>query len=114
MLVGCLLHTVCCKSLELKTKDRLPVNLSMELHVGNLEVYVIVLKLIEDVERSVVTCIGLGWVKGTRCIHCVAERVDIEVTADSSGNDIRRAGKSTRSLLVTVRTIGKQGNGKVL
>ena len=67
---------------QLQTSDRLEAQLSLELCVEYIQVDVVILQLVEDIERSVVRRVVLSWVEDTRGIRSVGIGVDVEVALD--------------------------------
>ena len=50
---------------QLQTTDRLEAQLSLELCVEYIQVDVVIIQLVEDIERSVVRRVVLSWIKDT-------------------------------------------------
>ena len=87
---------------QLQTSDRLEAQLSLELCIEYIQVDVVILQLVEDIERSVVCRVVLSWVEDTRGIRSVGIGVDIEVALDLTAYDVYILTERTRRTLVAV------------
>ena len=91
-----------CRSSQFHLRNRLIVNTSLYTEVMNIEVHVVILQLVEDIERSIVCRIVLSWVEDTRGIRSVGVGVDIEVALDLTAYDVYILTERTRRTLVTI------------
>ena len=85
--------------------DGLVLQLGLILQVNDVVVHVVIVKLVLDVERSVVANVVLVRIERTRRVQRVRIRVDIEVTRHSTRHGVGRLVAGTRSLLLTVAGI---------
>ena len=89
---------------QLQLLEQLPFQLALETEVRHIQVHVVVLELVDDVERSVVAGVELVRIQGAGRIQRVGIRVDVEVALDGAADDIDAGTEGARSLL---RTIGR-------
>ena len=87
---------------QLQTTDGLEAQLSLELCIEYIQVDIVILQLVEDIERSVVRRIVLSWVEDTRGICSVGIGVDVEVALDLTTYDVYILTERTRRTLVTI------------
>ena len=93
------------QSCKLQLCNWLIVNTCLYTEIVYIQVHIVIVQLIEDIERSIVTCIWLGWVECTWSIQRVRVRVDIECTANRTSCWVNRTAQRTWSSLLTVRSI---------
>ncbi len=68
----------------------MPFQLSLELEVGDLQVNVVVVKLVQDVEWRVVADIIFIRIQCSGCVEGVGVRVDVEIPPHFSAERIHR------------------------
>ena len=66
MVLGRLVVLVCSQDTQLHLLDRLILQLSLEAHVNNIDVNIVVLQFVEDVERSIVASVECVCVQSPR------------------------------------------------
>ena len=94
--------------------NRLPVDLALELEVGNTQVDVVLVKLVEDIESGIVTSVGSIGVGNARGVQGVAVGVDIEAAAVHTVHHVNVLAQCTRSALLAVAVAGEQLDGQAL
>ena len=102
------------QTLEFKTTNGLPSELTLELEVGNAEVNVVLVKLVEDIERCIVTSVSSIGVGNARGVQRVAIGVDIEATAIDTIHHVNILTQCTRSALLTITITSQQLDGQSL
>ena len=102
------------ESLEFQILERLVGQLSMEAEIHHGQVDVVVVQLLEYVEIRIVPRVSLIRVESSRGVQCIGIRVDVEITLDLAGDSIDVGRKGSRSLLLTVGSIGHHRKGKLL
>ena len=107
-------RTISSHGVELKSHNRLPRHLSLILHVRDTQVDIVVVQLIKDVERGIVTCVDLIGVERTRSVHRIAVGVDIEGTVHRTRHHVGRLVQCSRCLLLTPAIVGEQADAKLL
>ena len=79
---------------------------ALNLEFVGVQVDVVLLQLVEDVERVVVARVVLVGVKHARGVQGVAVGVDVEGAAHLTTDEVHLAGQCARSLLLTRRSVG--------
>jgi len=105
MLLSRLHITECSDGTQVQPLDRLISQFHLILHVGHVQIYIIVLGLIQNIERRIIHDIRLVRTHRTTGIQGVTERVDIEIARILTAHRICRTVQSTRRTLVTYRTV---------
>ncbi len=93
------------KSSKFNLSNRLVWERCLHTEVYYVEVDIVILQLMEDVEWRIVTSIICIRVKSSWRVQCIRIRVDIECTANLTCYRVCCSTDSTRSLLLTIRSI---------
>ena len=113
-LVGVVLYVMlaCCSGIlhgtegsKLNLCNRLVRQRCLHTEVNYVEVDIVVLQLMEDIERRIVTGVKSIWVESTRRVQRIRIRVDIERAAHLTGYRVCGGTDSTRCLLLTIRGV---------
>ena len=92
----------------------LPLEFSLETQVGHVQVEVVVLQLVDDVERSVVTGVVNIRIQGAGSVQCVGIRVDIELARYLAAHAVHLRREGTGSALLTVGGVADHVQGQVV
>ena len=108
----------CADGVEFESANRAPVDFALELEVDDVEIDIVVIELVEDVKRRIVTSQRSIRVGSTRRVEGVAIRVDIEAALNLAADDVdvltQRAGRFLLTVAVAGKNLDAQGLRQVV
>ena len=99
---------------ELHLRDGLVVDARLDAEVVDIEVHVVVVQLVEDVERRIVAGVEHVGVECTRRVQRVGVGVDVERPAHGSRCRVDGPGQRARCALLAVRGVGDEVQAHLL
>ena len=102
------------QSNKLESFERLVLKLSLNTEVRDIQVNVVILKLMLDVEISIVPGIELVRIQRPGSIEGIGIRVDIEISLHLTIYRVDLAGEGSGSTLLTIRSVADHSEGKIV
>ena len=110
--------TICSQQVNLQALNRTDIKFTLELQVGHGYIYIVLLQLVKDIKRTVISLVVRIGVKRTRCVQRVAVGVDVERAIHLHVHHVGVLAQRTRSALLAVAVARKNLNahlvGKVI
>ena len=103
----------CSQYADFQTGQDFPFEFSLEFQVGYAQIHIVILQLMHNVKRSIVTGIKLIGIQGSGSVQSITVGVDIERTFYFPVYGICFLGQGTGSSLVTESTATDQVQGQV-